>query len=193
MLSAGFVEAFGQVLVFQLHVIGRAVGEESDLFFGQRAHLLHRTPDVKKPALETFAGWHQAARADDHLVLHHCAIHDRGAHADQNSIADGAAVQHDLVADSDLIADQQRKTVGVERPGVGDVQHTAVLHAGARADADAVHVASDDRQRPDRTVGADFDVADHNRRMIDKRPLAKGRGVVLERANGHDRLLLWRR
>jgi hypothetical protein len=29
--------------------------------------------------------------------------------------------------------------------------------------------------------------------MIDKRPLAKGRSVVLERANSHDRLLLWRR
>ncbi len=193
MLSAGFVEAFGQVLVFQLYVIGRAVGEEGDLFLGQRTHLFHRTPDVEEPALKAFAGRHQTARADDHLVLHHRTVHDRGAHADQDAIADGAAVQHDLVADGHFVADQQRKTVRVERPGVGDVQHAAVLHAGARADADAVHVATDDGQRPDRTVDADFDIADHNRRMVDKRPLAKGRGVLLERANGHDRLLLWRR
>ena len=181
------------MLVFQLHVIGGAVGEKRYFFFGERTHLLHRTSDIEKPALETFARRYQASCANDHFILHHCAVHDRGAHADQNAIADRAAVQHDLVTDGHFIADQQREPVGVERPGVGDVQHAAVLHAGARADTDAVHVAADNCQRPDRAVGTDFHISDHNRRMVNEHPFAKGRGVILERSNGHDSLLLWRR
>ena len=179
--------------ILELHVIGRAVRKEGDFFLGQRPNLLHRTADVEKTALQCLARRHQAACADDHFVFNHGAVHDGAAHADQDAIADSAAVEHDLVADGHFVADQQREAVRVERPGVGDVQNTAVLHAGARADADAVHVAANHRQRPDRAVGADFDIAEHDRRIVDKRPFAKRWSVVLERTDGHDRLLLWRR
>ncbi len=81
----------------------------------------------------------------------------------RDAVADCAAVQHGLVTDGHFIADQQRKTVRVEGTGVGDVQHAAVLHAGAGADADAVHVAAYHGQRPDGAVGADFDVTDNHR------------------------------
>jgi hypothetical protein len=40
-------------------------------------------------------------------------------------------------------------------------------------DADAVHVAADHGQWPDRAVFADFDVADHHRRTVDKSPGAR--------------------
>jgi hypothetical protein len=36
-----------------------------------------------------------------------------------------------------------------------------------------VHVAADHGQRPDRAVFADFDVADHHRRTVDKSPFAR--------------------
>src|SRR5471032_265281 len=78
-----------------------------------------------------------------------------------------------------------------ERPCMSDVQHAAVLHAGARTDADAVHVAANHRQRPNRAVGADFDIADHHRRNIDKSPGAHGWRVVLIGAKGHDSLSLF--
>ena len=95
------------------------------------------------------------------------------------------AVQHDFVGDGHVIADQQREAVGVERAGMGDVQHAAVLHAGALADADAVHVAADHGQWPDRAVAADLDVADHHRRVVDEGPFTEARRVLLIGANGH--------
>ena len=90
------------------------------------------------------------------------------------------------MGDGHVVADQQREAVRVERAGVGDVQHATVLHAGARTDADAVHVATNDRQRPDGAVFADFDVADHHRRAVDKCAFAQLRGVILVFAKGHD-------
>lgn len=48
------------------------------------------------------------------------------------------------------------------------MQHAAVLHAGACADTDAVHVTANHGQRPDRAVSTDFDIAKDNGRMIDK-------------------------
>ncbi|MNN64768.1 hypothetical protein D3C81_1802260 [compost metagenome] len=69
---------------------------------------------------------------------------------------------------------------------MGDVQHAAILHAGAGTDTDAVHVAANNRQRPYRTVGTDLDVADHHRRTVDEGTLAQARRMALEGANGHD-------
>jgi hypothetical protein len=40
------------------------------------------------------------------------AVHDDAAHADQDAIAHGAAMQHDLVGDGHVIADQQRSRPG---------------------------------------------------------------------------------
>ena len=191
--SAWLVETLSQVQILELHVIGGAVRKEGDFFLGQRPNLLHRAADVEKTALQRLARRHQAACADDHFVFHHRAVHDGAAHTDQDAIANAAAVEHDFVADGHVVADQQREAIRIERPGMGDVQYAAILHAGTRADADAVHVAANHRQRPDRAVGANFDIAKHDRRIIDKGPFAKRWSVVLERANRHDRLLLWRR
>ncbi len=180
------VVAFGQVLVLELDVVAGTVGEEGMLLIVQRAHLLHRAAHVQVAADQALAWRHQAAGTDDHFVFDDGAIHDRAAHADQDAVAQGAAMQHDLVTNGHLVADDQREAVGVERACVGDVQHAAVLHAGARADADAVHVAADHRQRPDRAVLADLDVAEDHRRTVDKRPGSHFRSVLLEAADGHD-------
>ncbi|MNE61397.1 hypothetical protein D3C80_1566080 [compost metagenome] len=56
---------------------------------------------------------------------------------------------------------------------MGDVQHAAVLHAGACADADAVHVAADGHQRPDRAVVTQLDVADDHGGGVDEDPFAE--------------------
>ena len=69
--------------------------------------------------------------------------------------------------------------------GVGDVQHAAVLHAGARADTDAVHVAANYGQWPDGAVGADLDIADHHGRTVNEGAFAQCGGVLLERTDGH--------
>jgi len=176
------------VLVLELHVVAGAVGEESALLVGQRPGLFHRAADVQVTTLQALAGWHQAASADDHFVFDDGTVHDRAAHADQDAVAQGTAMQHDFVTDGHLIADDQREAVRVERAGVGDVQHTGVLHAGAGADADAVHVAADHRQRPDRAVFADLHVAQNHRRTVDEGPQSNFRSVLLEASDGHDRV-----
>ncbi len=180
------VVAFGQVLVLELDVVAGAVGEERVFLFAQQSHLFHWAAHVQVPAGQALARGHQAAGTDDHLVLDDGAIHDGAAHAHQDAVAQGTAMQHDFVTDGHLVADDQRETIRVEGPGVGDVQHAAILHAGARADADAVHVAAHHRQWPDRAVVTDLDVADDHRRTVDEGPCSHFRRVFLEGPEGHD-------
>ncbi len=174
------------MLVLELDVVAGAVREEGVLLFVEQPDLFHRAAHVQVATDQAFAWRHQAAGTDDHFVFDNGAIHDGAAHADQNAVAQGAAMQHHLVADGHLVTDDQRITVGVEGPGMGDVQHAAVLHAGARANADAVHVAADHRQRPDRAVLADFHIAQDHRRSVDESPESHFRSVLLETADGHD-------
>jgi hypothetical protein len=184
--SFGLVVAFGQMLVLELDVIAGTVREKRPLLVSQRPRLLHRAAHVQVTTLQALAGRHQAAGTDDHLVLDHRAIHDGAAHANQNPATQGTAMQHDLVTDGHFVTYDQWKAIGVERPGMGDVQHAAILHAGARANADAVHVAADHRQRPDRAVFTDLHIPQHHRRTVDKSAWSNFRSVLLEVSNGHD-------
>lgn len=186
MWSFRLVVAFGQVLVLELHIVAGTVGEERAFLVVQQSGLLHRAAHVQVTADQALAGRYQAAGADDHFVLDNGTIHDGAAHTDQDAVAQGTAMQHDLVADCYLVADDQREAVRVERAGVGNVQHAAVLHAGARADADAVHVAAHHGQRPDRAVFANLHVAQHHRRTVDEGPGPNFRSVLLEASDGHD-------
>ena len=74
--------------------------------------------------------------------------------------------RHDFVADGDVVAENQRIFVA------HDVEDRAVLNVGARADADVVHVAAHDGERPDAGVFADDYVADDDGGGIDVRGLA---------------------
>jgi len=177
------------VQVLELHVVGRAVGEERALLVGQGAGLLHRAADVQVAALQHLARRHQGAGADHHLVLDHRTVHHDAAHADQNAVAQGAAVQGDVVADGHFVADQQRVTVRVEGPGVGDVQHATVLHAGAVADPDPVHVAAHHGHRPHRGVLAEHHVAEYHGRGVDEGARAQLWSGTPVSSNRHDSLL----
>lgn len=67
----------------------------------------------------------------------------------------------------DLIADGQRPTLGIKFAGMRDMQHGIVLHAGARTDANAVHIATDDGAGPNRAVLAQVHIANHHRSRVD--------------------------
>ncbi|MNO99232.1 hypothetical protein D3C76_909980 [compost metagenome] len=176
--------------VLELHVVRRAVGEKGLFLVGQRPDLFHRAAHIQETAVQAFTRGYQATGTDDDVVGDHRTVHDDAAHADQHPAAHGAAMQHDFVGDGHVIADQQRETVGVERPGMGDVQYAAILHAGARTDADAVHVAADHRKGPNGAVFTDLDIADHHRRAVDKSALAEQWRVILVLAKVHDRISL---
>ena len=186
MRSFRLIVAFGQMLVLELHIVAGAVGKECAFIVVQQPGLLHRAAHVQVATDQALARRHQAASADDHFVLDNGAVHDGAAHANQDAVAEGAAMQHDFVADGYFIADDERVAVRVERAGVGNVQHAAVLHAGTGADADAVHVAADHGQGPYRAVFTDFHVAQYYRRTVDESPWSNFRSVLLEASDGHD-------
>src|SRR6185503_18758659 len=111
--------------------------------------------DVETARFQAFAGRHDAAGADQYEILGHDAVEHDGAHPDQALVADRARVQRDAMTDGDVGADVQRASTGRVRSVVGDVQHGAVLNAGACADLDRVNVAAHDCSGPDRRTVAD--------------------------------------
>ena len=72
------------------------------------------------------------------------------------------------MADGDIIANHQRVASGVVIARVCDVQHRAVLHAGARTYADAVHIAANHHTGPDGGVIAQYHIANDDSGFIDK-------------------------
>ncbi len=173
------------MLILEADIIAGRVGEESHLLLGQRPHLFGRAAHIEVAALQCFARRYQAAGAQHHVVFNHGAIHHHGTHADENTVADAATVQHGLMAHGDIVADQQWKAVWVEGACVSDMQHRAVLNTAARADADTVHVATYHHQRPDGTVVADIDVTQHHGAWVDKDLLAQLWRFTLIAANLH--------
>src|SRR5690606_21631094 len=167
-----------QVLVLQPHIVGRSVGKELALLVAQRTHFLRRAAHVQIAAAQGLVGGYQTTGAEDHFILDHGAIHDDTAHADQNAAADPATVQQHLVADGYIVTDDQRIAIRVEWPGVGDVQYAAVLHAGARTDADAMHVAANHRGRPDRTIITQLHITQHHRAAVHEYALTQKRRLA---------------
>jgi hypothetical protein len=68
---------------------------------------------------------------------------------------------------------------------VGHVQHGAVLDVRARADADVVDVAARDRERPQRGVFTEFDIADHEGGRVDVYVGAEARKLVAVGSDVH--------
>ena len=63
---------------------------------------------------------HERSCADDGVFPDHRAVHDDGAHSDQHPVLNSAAVQHDVVTDGDVIADDEGMV------SCGDMQHAEV-------------------------------------------------------------------
>ncbi|MOA23239.1 hypothetical protein D3C78_1438470 [compost metagenome] len=82
------------------------------------------------------------------------AVEHHGIDADQAVVADAAAMQVDLVADGDALADGQR-------PAHVGVQHAAVLHVAVLADVDQLVVAAQHGAKPHTGAGLQTHLADH--------------------------------
>src|SRR5690606_34710027 len=88
---------------------------------------------------------------------------------------------HRLVADGHVGADHRRESAQLRvRPVMADVDHGAVLHVGARADAHIVDVAADHHLRPHGHIVAQLHVADHAGVRVDVDPRAeRGKDVAV--------------
>ena len=105
------------------------------------------------------------------------AVHHDGADADERPAPDVTAVERDVVADRHFVFED-----GGVRPR-RDVDDGAVLHVGARADADVEHVAADDGVEPDGRLFADDDIADDLRALLDEGRRVNLRVLSIERSN----------
>ncbi len=76
----------------------------------------------------------------------HRPVHHDGAHADQNVIFDGAAVNDGVVRNRNVAADGGRETL------VSTVNHGPILYVGIIADADAVHITPYHGVEPDGAI-----------------------------------------
>src|SRR5690606_6433489 len=91
---------------------------------------------------------------------------------------DGAAVQHDLVADGDMGADSHGKAV------IG-VQDGAILDVGAFADDDGIVVAANDHVEPDADILGQLHRADHGGIVCDVEVVTTGFDPTLAQCVHH--------
>lgn len=100
------------------------------------------------------AFWNQGARADQAVAAYDGVVQDYGLHADQRPFVDGAAVQHGLMSDRNVIVYGQR-AAGI------DVQHAVFLDVAAAAYLDRSIIAADADVGPDTDPGLQRDIADN--------------------------------
>jgi Uma2 family endonuclease len=94
-------------------------------------------------------------------------IEDGRAHTDQTIRPDLAAMQHDAMADRDVV---------VENEGVLILHHVkdaSILDVGVFPDPDVVYVTANDGVEPDARMIADLDIPDDNRPFSDEDPLSQ--------------------
>lgn len=118
-------------------------------------------------AAPNLVGWylgplqHQRSGSHDGALPHLAVVEQRGTHADEGAVADGAGVDGDIVADGDVVADMRGTGV------VGHMDAGAILHIGTVADGDGRHVAAHHGVEP-------------HRALVAQRHIAHQRGVLAE-------------
>ena len=134
-----------------------------DLGVRQQPLHLARAAHHERPRRHVHAFDEQRPGGDDRLRPDVRSVQQDRAHADQALILDGAPVDDRAVPDRHVVAHGRRMRI------LHHVDDRAVLHVGAAADANAVHVAADDDRHPHTALFTDFDVADDLRAVVDVR------------------------
>lgn len=146
-------DAAAEVFAGELHV---ALGPDFDagLFFVREfADDFCGGAEDERAGREFFVSGDEGAGADDAAIADDCAVEDHCIHADEDFVADGACVEDGFVADGDELADFHAEIVR-------EMDDGAVLNIGARADADAVDIGTEDALIPHAGFVAEGDVAD---------------------------------
>lgn len=112
------------------------VAKPGDFLWSEWAGLFGRAPDVQKAARKTLAACDEASRTDHHVVLNDNIIENNRPHADQDIIANRAAVQNRGMAYRDIVANRERVASWEVGALVRDMTHHKVLNIAPTANPD---------------------------------------------------------
>jgi len=163
----------------------RRVVQTLDLLSGQLSHAARGIADPQFAFADDLAGRDECAGTDHAVAMHDRAVEYGCVHADQAGVVDRACMHDRGMADRDIAADEQREAVVGVFARMRHMQDRPVLHIRARADADVVHVAAHDHAGPERSVVAEFDIADQVGGRIDVGVCAEPRQDALVRSDVH--------
>ena len=144
-----------------------------DLGVTQDAELLlvrQFTPHLRGDAGDHRSGWDDRAAenerspGDERSSADHGAGEDHGSHTYEASVFDRAAVDHGVVSDRDVLADDHR-AAGIH------MDRNVVLQIRAGANRDRGAVAAQHRVVPDAGLGPESNITDHARTGGEKRGL----------------------
>ncbi|KIU31642.1 hypothetical protein SR38_17710 [Atlantibacter hermannii] len=86
------MDLLSEIVVFPLNVVICRIQKAFYFGFSQRANLFHRTPKIKVSARQTLIRGDETSRTNHNVVFYHGTIQDDRSHADENTVADSAAV-----------------------------------------------------------------------------------------------------
>jgi len=142
------------------------------------------------PRNKVLPGSHRIGIAVD--AMHICAcgqhriaadaapVHHDRAQPDKRPVLKHTAMHHRHMPDQHIVADQCRKALRMAGARAVAMDHAAILHVGARADNDAVHIGADHAIVPDTCICADLDIADDPAPRRDKCAVVDTRGLAMQ-------------
>ena len=89
------------------------------------------------------------------------------------------------MSDQHIVADQQRRTVGIAGAFGIAMKHAAILHIGPLADDDAADIGAQHAIVPHRTVRPDLDIADDGATGGDEGAIVDLGRVAVDRNDGN--------
>src|SRR5690606_37287572 len=163
------------------HIVLAAHGDHRLVAIGDFLHHLGRRAHHQGIVRDLHAFRHQSVGADNAIAAYLGAVQYHRVHADQGVVADGAAMQHDFVADRDVLAD-------FHRHARIHVQHRVFLHIAVVADLDDIVIRADHHAKPDTGVFTQHHGPDQG--GVGRNPLALATEFQLAVVNRIDHFLV---
>jgi len=142
------------------------------LLLRQLAHYLGRAPEDHAPIRKFFAFSHQCTGTHQAAFSDAGTIQNNRTDTDQRAVANRAAMQHHLMSNRHVVADDERFSDIC-------VQNARVLYVAACTYGDAFGIPAHHRTEPYAGIRADFNCADHFRTLCDPGTAMHHRGHAI--------------
>ncbi len=149
----------------------------------QFAHHPRRTAAPHLEGRDGLSGRQHRACSEHRIFFEYAAIHHDGTQAHERIAPDGAAMEHRHMANQRPFFDDCWRAAHAAFVRIA-MDDGAILHIGARADANGVHIAPKHTIIPDAGFWPDFDIADNPAARRDKSRRVNPRRMAVKRNDG---------